>query len=181
MTTRREERERGFSLVELLIVVVIMGIVVGVISATLILGMQLGPQTRNRTKASSGSSLLTNALSDDVANSSVVVPGAANQPCTVALSPLTLVTITNGPAITYKATITAYSGTTNSVTVARRVGAVDTDYLTGYCTQFAPNTFQPAFASNTLTMQISLATDAGKPGSALTLKNIRFGGAQRNT
>jgi prepilin-type N-terminal cleavage/methylation domain-containing protein len=75
----QEQRERGFTMVEVVTVVVIMGLVIAPLCMALTQAMNLIPQSSARAQAATDNDRLLATFSDDVAQTQVYVNGPANQ------------------------------------------------------------------------------------------------------
>jgi len=71
-------RDQGFTLVEVIVVVCILGLVVGVLGSALRVGVHAGVQGAARLDVAHDAELLSNYLLEDVANASVVDTAAAS-------------------------------------------------------------------------------------------------------
>jgi prepilin-type N-terminal cleavage/methylation domain-containing protein len=173
MIPRRDVDDSGFTLVELLIVVVIMGIVIAVVCQALIIGIRLGPQTKNRTGVAANQSFLTDALSDDIANATVdvAVPTPLTQACTAVTWTFATITVP-GHTVRYKAKVVT-GAPRNTVNVLRAVDAgPDVVMLSGYCRP--ADIFRVAYANNTLLVELPVSAGPNEAS-----QRLRFGSARR--
>lgn len=162
-----------------------MGLIIGVICATIVMAVRLGPTTANRSDVAAKESLLTNKLSDDIANGGTGATGvsastpATTQPCSGSPTPLATINRADGTQAVYTVALTAVPGVipaTNKVVIARKVGAITERGLTGYCLATALTTFVTAYSAGTgtYTFDVMLSPAVGDPP-----QHIRFGGARR--
>ena len=74
-----EQRERGFTMVEVVTVVVIMGLVIAPLCIALTQAMNLIPQSSARAQAATDNVRLLSTFSDDVAQTQIYINGVSNQ------------------------------------------------------------------------------------------------------
>jgi hypothetical protein len=142
---RRAEAEAGFTIIELLIVVVLIGMIGVVIASVLTLALRLGPPTEGRVKLASETTFFINRIADDVANAKTIVDQNETpdvKTCKLGPSPhngnasLGRFELNNGQTVEYFSRLFDDSGVHDvyRVVVYRKiVGGATKEMLHGYC------------------------------------------------
>jgi prepilin-type N-terminal cleavage/methylation domain-containing protein len=173
--SRHASRERGFTVVEMIVVVAITGLIGLALLQVISLGFRETPGSVNRTKFGSNVAVLINNYSDEVANApqAAVVHATGAETCSATQFDGILIqkTVTPSAWIVYTASVVPDPSGWNRVTVSRvETGLPSRTVLVGYCDPASSaKVFAGDYQEPTLTVTMTLSPNPKHAEQTVTL------------